>query len=388
MGNTSSSSSSSSSSLGEEVKSLESTSTSDDSGSGSMKLERTETNVTNVAVEGELVCLLKIDNTDKMSTEQCIDHLHRIIKLLPRHIEYMTSHSDDIIDMHKFGLMCMDIYTRYKLVKPDSFNFNTMPTNQSVIADDAKLLHHLKIISDILRGYTKQDLRWGWTWNSLQSFLHHMAHMSFSPHADQLRANFNEISYYLYIRDDNNNEWGTTMRCIRWYIETLLTIIDMIKTNALSPLQVERLDECVLAPGCKMFNVNISREMSPIEILMHLKMKAEGLLQHKNMVINCEQQKKIWMNASMHKEMENKAKALLTDTSIPITNKDRSEMLTRSGLIKPLLKAFVKPPPSQRQQMQSNELNKFNEMILRRISSKKPGGSRKTKRRHKRSRRK
>ena len=265
--------------MGNSSSSLEEleSSTSDDSGSGSMKLEMTETNV---AVAGELVGLLKIDNTDEMSTEQCIKHLHRIIKLLPRHIEFMTAHSDDIIDMHQFGLMCSDIYKRYKRVKPNSrFVFDTMPTNQSVIEDDAKLLHHLKIIADILRGYTKQDLGWGWKWRSLQSFLHHMAYRSFSPHAAQLRSNFNEIADYLYTRDDHhNNELGTTMMCIRWYIETLVTIIDMIETNTLSPPQVASLDELVLVPGCNLFGIS---KRDPMTTLLQLVLNAEKLLRFK-----------------------------------------------------------------------------------------------------------
>ena len=344
--------------MGNSSSSLEEleSSTSDDSGSGSMKLEMTETNV---AVAGELVGLLKIDNTDEMSTEQCIKHLHRIIKLLPRHIEFMTAHSDDIIDMHQFGLMCSDIYKRYKRVKPNSFVFDTMPTNQSVIEDDAKLLHHLKIIADILRGYTKQDLGWGWKWRSLQSFLHHMAHMSFSPHAAQLRSNFNEIADYLHARDDHNNEWGTTMKCIGWYIETLVTIIDMIETNTLSPPQVASLDELVLVPGCNLFGIS---KRDPMTTLLQLVLNAEKLLRFNMSLIEID-----WIARQERQE--------------------RKKMLSNGGIATSLVNDLVQPPPSQRQQMQPKELAQLKDMILHRIG-RGGGGSRTTKRRHKRSRRK
>lgn len=350
---------------------------------GSIKLERTGTNV---AVAGELVGLLKIDNTHDTSTDQCITHLDRIIELLPKHIKFMTSHSDDIIDMHEFGLMCRDIYKRYKLVKPDSFNFDTMPTNQSVIKDDTKLLHHLKIIADILRGSKKQDLpRGGWKWRNLKEFLHHMGHMSFSPHMEQLRENFDEIVYYLDIRD--YREWGTTM-CIRWYIETLLTIIDMIKTNTLDPKDAANLDESILVPGCSLFGIS---KTDPMTTLLQLVSNAEELVRFKMSLIEID-----WMarrqtlsslipatrRASLvNAEKSNAAKALLT--SVPsITREEREKMLARSGIMTSLVDALAQPPSQM--QMQPKELAQLKSMI----SNRRSGGSRRTKRRHKRSRRK
>jgi hypothetical protein len=139
-----------------------------------------------------------------------------------------------------------------------------------------------------------------------------------------------------------------------------------------------------LEPGCEMFYIRRGA-MTDMEILTQLKMKAERLLQNETMVINWEKhekQKKIWMDASIHKGMANKAKALLTETSIPITNEDLSLMLARGGIMKSLVDALVQQPTSQRQP-------KLKHMILNRISKQDGGGSgtRKTKRRHKRSRR-
>jgi hypothetical protein len=158
------------------------------------------------------------------------------------------------------------------------------------------------------------------------------------------------------------------------------------------------LDKCVLTPGCKMFNISREKEkeMTPIDILTYLKMKAERLLRlQQNMVINWEQQQKqAWMNASIHKNESTKkrAMALLTDTSIPITKKDRLEMLARSGSMNLLLNHFVQPSSSS-QYVYPGDQDKLTDMISSRVSSKRPrysggNGSRKTKRRHKRSRRK
>jgi len=308
-----------------------------------MNLERTGTNA---AVAGELVGLLKIDNTSDISTDQCIKHLDRVIELLPRHIEFMTSHSDDIIDMHEFGLMCRDIYKRYKLVNPDSFNFETMPSNKSFIKDETKLLHHLEIIADILKGYKKQDLPGG-RWRNLKQFLYHMGHMSFSPHRDQLRENFYEIADYLEIRDGHYHEWGTTMRCIRWYIETLKKIIDMIQTNTLDPKDAANLDEYILVPGCNFFGIS---KGDPMTTLIQLVSNAEELLRFNltkrrqtlllSLIPATKQLDPTMANAEAK---ANKAKALLT--SVPsITSEERAKMLARSGIMASLMGALVQPP--------------------------------------------
>jgi len=342
-----------------------------------MNLERTGTNV---EVAGELVGLLKIDNTSDISTDQCIKHLDRIIELLPRHIKFMTSHSDDIIDMHEFGLMCRDIYKRYKLVNPDSFNFETMPSNKSFIKDETKLLHHLKIIADILKGYKKQDLPGGgWKWRNLKMFLYHMAHMSFSPHKDQLRENFHEIANYLEIRDGHYHEWGTTMRCIRWYIETLKKIIDMIQTNTLDPKDAANLDEYILVPGCNFFGIS---EGDPMTTLIQLVSNAEELLRFNltkrrqtlllSLIPATKQLDPTMANAEAK---ANKAKALLSVPSI--TSEERAKMIARSGIMTSLVGALVQPPS----QMHPPELAHLKSMI-----SKRRGGGRKIKK-TKRSRR-
>ena len=351
-------------------------STRDDS--GSMNLERTGTNV---AVAGELVGLLKIDNTSDISTDQCIKHLDRVIELLPRHIKFMTSHSDDIIDMHEFGLMCMDIYKRYKLVNPDSFNFETMPSNESFIKDETKLLHHLKIIADILKGSKKQDLpEGGWKWRNLKMFLYHMAHMSFSPHKDQLRENFHEIANYLEIRDGHYHEWGTTMRCIRWYIETLKKIIDMIQTNTLDPKYAANLDEYILVPGCNLFGIS---KTDPMTTLIQLVSSAEELLRFNMSLIEID-----WIarrqtlsslipvtrrvSAPHLAAKANKAKVLLT--SVPsITSEEREKMLARGGIMTSLLDDLVQPPS----QMHKKELDQLKRMISKRRG--KDAGSRRRK---------
>jgi len=344
--------------------------------SGSMKLERTGTNV---AVTGELVGLLKIDNASHISTDQCIKYLDRIIELLPRHIKFMTSHSDDIIDMHEFGLMCRDIYKRYQLVNPDSFHFETMPTNQSFIEDETKLLHHLKIIADILRGYKKQDLPKR-RWKNLKQFLYNMGHMSFSPHRDELIKNFYEIADYLEIRDGHYHEWGTTMRCIRWYIETLKKIIDMIQTNTLNPKAADHLDEYILVPGCSLFGIS---KGDPLTTLIQLVSNAEELLRFKMSLIEIDWIARRQTLASLipatrqldptAEAKANKAKALLT--SVPsITSEERAEMLARSGMMTSLVGALVHQPS---QHLQKKEADKLKSTISNRRG--KDAGSRRRK---------
>jgi hypothetical protein len=225
---------------------------------------------------------------------------------------------------------------------------------------------------------------------SMFEAIHHQKVKEFEKHEEALTDVISEIYHGIDMINIHDN---AAIAIIERYIKYLdqiihvLTIQYFFRDDTLTDL-----DKCVLTPGCKMFN--ISREMSPppIEILRHLKMKAERLLLlQQNMVSNWEQQQKqARMNASMHKnqEMRNKARALLTDTS-SITEKDRLKMLAHSGSMKLLLDRLVKPPQSH--YVYPGDQAKLEEMISDRVASKRPrysGGSRKTKRRHKRSRRK
>jgi len=211
-----------------------------------------------------------------------------------------------------------------------------------------------------------------------------MGHMSFSPHRDQLRENFQEIVDYLKIRDGNYHEWGTTMRCIRWYIETLLTIIDMIKTNTLYPPQAARLDECILVPGCSLFGIS---KRDPMTTLHQLVSKAEELLRfdwtkrRQTLLSLIPATRQLDPTMANAEAKANKAKALLT--SVPsITSEERAKMIARSGIMTSLVGALMQPPS----QMHPPELAHLKSMISKRRS----GGRKikKTKRRHHRSRRK
>ena len=213
----------------------------------------------------------------------------------------------------------------------------------------------------------------------------------FEKHEEALTDVISEVYHGIYMI----NMHDAAIAIIERYVKYLDQIIHVLNFQPFfGDDTFTDLDKCVLTPGCKMFN--ISRGMSPIEILTHLKMKAERLLRlQQNMVINWEQrQKQAWMNASIHKNesTKNRARALLTDTSIPITEKDRLEMLARSGSMKLLLNHFVQPSSSS-QYVYPGDQAKLTDVISRRVSSKRPrysggNGSRKTKRRHKRSRRK
>ena len=373
--------------------------------SGSMKLERTGTNVT---VAGELVGLLKInDHKSKISTNQCIERLDRIIELLPRHIEFMTSHSDDIIDMREFGVMCRNIYNgQYKMVHPDSIDFDSLPSNKSIIKDETKLLHHLKIIADLLRDSKKQDLprAWGeYKWKDITEFLartsHMMTYVTLSPHANQLNENYHEISANLMKRDSHYHEWGPTMRCIGWYIETLTKIIGMIQTNTLAPKYEANLDKYILGPGCSLFGISNTDPMTtyPMTTLLQLVTNAEELLRSKMSLIEID-----WISrrqtlssltpatrhastpnlANAAKEENaakaNAAKALLISDPF-ITSEERAKMIANSGMRTSLVHKLVQQPWPHPQ----TDLKGM-------ISNRRSGGRKikKTKRRHHRSCRK
>jgi hypothetical protein len=378
--------------MGNANSSLESTrddseSTRDDSestrdDSESMKLERT-----NVAVEGELVGLLIIgdhtSNTPKISTDQCIKRLDRIIELLPTHIEFMTSHSDDIIDMNDFSLMCADIYKRFKfsqkqiqLSSSRDFPFQYMPSNKSIIKDETKLLHHLKIIADIIRGSQHEDLpgRGGRKWMNLKMFLYHMARTD-SPHDCELKENFHEIANYLDTREGHYHKWGTTMRCIRWYIETLKEIIDMIQTNTLDPKDAANLDECILVPGCNLFGISKKDQMTT---LLQLVSNAEELLRFKMSLIEIDWIARRQTLSSLipatrlastptlaNAAKANAAKALLiSDPLTRFTPMEREKVLASGGIMTSLVDALVQPPS----QMQPKELAQLKRMISNRRS--------------------
>jgi hypothetical protein len=383
MGNTSSNTS------GLESSGLESSLESTSGDSGLTKLERTKTNV---AIEGELVGLLKLINDHKskiseISANQCIKRLHRIIELLPRHIEFMTSHSDDIIDMREFGIMCRNIYGQYKLVYPDSFDIfgSLSPSNESIIEYEIKLLHHLKIIADILKGSKKQDLPAGAEdiLDFLTSTERYMSPMA--PHRDEFRENYHEIAMYLQIRDGHYHKWGTIMMCIRWYIETLTKIINMIQTNTLDPTHAANLDEYILVPGCSLFGIS-KTDTDPMTTLLQLVANAEELLQFKMSLfefdwITRRQTLSSLIPATRHvstPNLANAAKVLLTSDQF-ITDEERAKMIAASGMKTLLLKKLVQQPWPHPQ----TDLKGM-------ISNRRSGGRKikKTKRRHHRSRRK
>jgi len=335
-----------------------------ESTSGDSGLTKLESTKTNVAIEGELVGLLKLINDHKsnISTNECIKRLYRIIELLPRHIEFMISHSGDIIDMSEFGIMCRNIYGRYKLVYPDSFDFDSLPSNKSILEYEIKLLHHLKIIADILRGSKNRDLPAGA--EDIDDFLtitdRKMSYVTLSPHKDEFRKSYHEIAMYLQIRDGHYHEWGTIMRCIRWYIETLTKIINMIQTNTLDPTHAANLDEYILVPGCRLFG--ISTDPDPMTTLLQLVTNAEELLQFKMSLIEIDwiARRQSLIPATRHASIPNLAnaakanavKALLTsDPFITrfitpfITKEERAEMIAAGGISKILLEKLLQQQP-------------------------------------------
>jgi len=265
------------------------------------------------------------------------------------------------------------------------FSFPTVSTKSESLKDYLDSFeHHCMIVRGELTQIKKEEEL------SMFEAIRHQKVKEFENHEDKLRDVISEIYHGIEMINTHDN---AAIAIIERYIKYLDQIIHVLTINyVFRDDTLSDLDQCVLTPGCKMFN--ISREMSPppIEILRHLKMKAERLLLlQQNMVSNWEQQQKqARMNASMHKnqEMRNKARALLTDTS-SITEKDRLNMLAHSGSMKLLLDHLVKPPQSH--YVYPGDQAKLKEMISNRVTSKRPrysGGSRKTKRRHKRSRRK
>lgn len=338
--------------------------------------------ISHIEVEGELGRLLQIDNTDEISTNQCIENLDRINYLLPRHIMFITSHSDVIFDMHEFGIMCEFVHRRYANLNPDSFSwgrFYTLPSKKSIIEEETKLLHHLKIIADILRA-KKNDLPGeGWKFANLRDFLNSMGNeLSYMtvPSDTTLLENYREIADYLMIRDERNHKWGTIMRCIRWYIDILKKIIDMIQTDTLDPRSAANLDEFILVPGCNYFGI---RKTDPMTTLLQLVSNAEELLRS-----NINWTKIIFStrlvstphlaHAAKNATKANAAKSLLISGPRFTTMEERDKMLTSGGIMTSLVNALVQPP---------HPLH-----LKYKISNRRNGGSRKTKRRHKRSWRK
>lgn len=232
---------------------------------------------------------------------------------------------------------------------------------------------------------------------SIGEAIRHQKVKEFEKHEEALTDVISEVYHGIYMI----NMHDAAIAIIERYVKYLDQIIHVLNFQPFfGDDTFTDLDKCVLTPGCKMFNISREKEkeMTPIDILTYLKMKAERLLRlQQNMVINWEQQQKqAWMNASIHKNESTKkrARALLTDTSIPITEKDRLEMLARSGSMNLLLNHFVQPSSSS-QYVYPGDQAKLTDMISSRVSSKRPrysggNGSRKTKRRHrhKRSRRK
>lgn len=342
--------------------------------------------ISHIEVEGELVRLLQLDNTDKISTNQCIENLDRIIYLLPRHIMFITSHSDVIFDMHEFGIMCEFAYRRYANLNPDFVDiFYMLPSKKSIIEEETKLLHHLKIIADILRA-KKEDLPGGggWKFANLREFLYSMGNrLSYMtvPSDRTLLENYSEIADYLMIRDERNHKWGTIMRCIRWYIDILKKIIDMIQTNTLDPRSAANLDEFILVPGCNYFGIS---KTDPMTTLLQLVSNAEELLRSNIDWTKIIRRLQIFStrlvstphlaHAAKNATKANAAKSLLISGPRFTTMEERDKMLTSGGIMTSLVNALVQPP---------HPLH-----LKYKISNRRNGGSRKTKRRHKRSWRK
>jgi len=355
------------------------------------------------------------------------EDLNQIIGLLSRKIDLMrTTHYD-------ISTLCQNVM-RIEECKSFcvTFGLNVKKQQQkcdsvaNVIRDNTQLLKHMQeligmlnyfeqtygfptIVSESLKDYLEEvkhhcvSVRCELTQivkkeEKLSMFeaIHHQKVKEFKKHEEALTDVISEIYHGIYIINIHHDihHDNAAIAIIERYIKYLDQIIHVLNFQPLfGDDTLTDLDKCVLTPGCEMFN--ISREMSPppIEILTHLKMKAERLLLlQQNMVSNWEQQQKqAWMNASMHKnqEMRNKARAeLLTNASISMTNEDRLRMLAHSGSMKLLLDRLVQPHPSH--YVHPVDQAKLKEMISDRVSSKRPrrGGSRKTKRRHKRSRRK
>jgi hypothetical protein len=332
------------------------------------------------------------------------ENLNKIIGLLSRKTHFMQTHSKFLFDI---GVLCKNVQCMEDsmlLLRKDNTQHCGSFSNADAIKGDTQLLQNMQELRRILiyfeQHYGVPTLA---STEPLQAYLgslkHYYQFKGYEIKPIEERREFqkheNELTDVIYkIGGDSHGIHGMQVHVIaiiKRYIKNLKNIIDNLELPAdqIDEGLIRNLDRCVLKPGCEMFDIHRGgstpeESMTPMEILTQLKMKAEMLLRNETMVVEWEkhqQEKKMWMDASRHSysTKANKAKSLLTSDPFT-TSEDRVVMLARGGIMKSLVDALVQPP----YQMQPKELTQLKSMI----SNRRSGGTRKTKRRHKRSRRK
>lgn len=359
--------------------------------------------------------------------QQWRENLNKIIGLLSRKIHLMQTHSNVLFDI---GVLCTNVQYMEDVIwsiRGDNRPHCDSLSNADAIGGDTQLLQNMQELRRILIYFEQnygvpnivsteplqeylRSLKHHYQFKGYDLFGQHTATAKkegrdssyvaikkneelkeFQKHEDALTEVISKIfgdCYGIYRNDMHSH----AIAIIERYIENLNKIIDNLELPAeqIDEVIIRNIDRCVLKPGCEMFDIHKGgstpeEAMTPIDILTQLKMKAGILLRNETMVIEWEkhqQEKKIWMDASRHSystkaNKSNKAKALLTSGPY-ITSEERAKMLASGGIMTSLVDALVKPPPSQMRD------DKLKSTILNRRS----GGSRKTNRRHRRSRRK
>lgn len=347
-------------------------------------------------LNGELHFLF---NEHTATRKQWGDIIDKIIQLLSRKINFMITHSNTLIDIRALckNVNNMQEFFTNKHYLPCSEGIST----DGVIADETAfmkvMIQFRTMLADFEQNYVSLSpddasaelITYDGYIDSLDRS-EYMLDTATQQEQEEFQKRAKELHsqvIYTKIKESSRHYY----RFIFYYIDCYIQAINAIIHSRLpvDPASIANIERIVLEPGCEIFHI-IRGEMTPIETLTQLKMKAERLLRTETMAVEWgkhRQEKKTWMDASRHlyptKEnlpevtaIANEAKALLSTSDPSITSKDRAEMLARGGIMKSMVDALVQPPQSH---IQPNELAKLKRMISKRRS----GGNRKTKRRHK-----
>jgi hypothetical protein len=349
-------------------------------------------------LNGELYFLF---NEHKDTRKQWGDHLNNMIELLSRKIHFMQTHSNSLIDIRA---LCENVNYMEEVMssffrKKEHLFCGEGISNDGVIADETKFMKNMTQFRTMLAHFEQNYVSPDDASAELLTYRGYIDSLDRSEYmldiaTQQEQAEFQKRArmimdhgIYTLMKESQRHKYRHIFYVIDCYIKNINAIIHNLPVD---PVIIENIERIVLEPGCEIFHI-IRGEMTPIEALTQLKMKAERLLRTETMAVEWgkhRQEKKIWMDASRHlyPTKENltevkaiaKAKALLSTSDPSITSKDRTEMLASGGIMKSLVDALVQPPQSH---IQDNEIYKLKRMISKRRS----GGNRKTKRRRHKS---
>jgi len=345
------------------------------------------------SLNGELHFLF---NEHTATRKQWRDIIDKIIQLLSRKINFMKTHSNTLIDIRA---LCKNVNNMQEFLRKKEYLLCSEGiSTDGVIADETtfmKLMIQFRTrLADFEQNYVSPDDASAEliTYNGYIDSLDRSEYM-LDTATQQEQAEFQKRAKTLYfdgIYTHMQESRRHYYRAICYDIGCYIKIINaMIHNLSVDPAIIANIERIVLEPGCEIFHI-IRGEMTPIETLTQLKMKAERLLRTETMAVEWgkhQQEKKTWMDASRHlyptKEnlpevnaIANKAKALLSTSDPSITSKDHAEMLASGGIMKSVVDALVQP---QQSQIRPKELDQLKRMISKRRS----GGNHKTKRRHK-----